>query len=69
MYLSVTIEDSVSSEANPVEHGMLCDGMATVNPRLLARLAEATLRAVRTGTCESVTVTLHPRGCSHGVVS
>jgi hypothetical protein len=68
MKFSVKIEDRCSSETHPVESGMLCDGMGAVNPRLLSRIAEAVMRSRATGGCETITVTLHPYGCSHEVV-
>lgn len=67
MKMSVKISDSGSSETHPVVSGMLCDGMNTVNPRILSRLAEAVLRLIATGKCE--TITPHPYGCEHVVVS
>jgi hypothetical protein len=68
MKLSVKIEDRCSFETHPVSSGMLCDGMATVNPRLLARIAEAVMRVRLTGECETITVSLHPYGCPHEVL-
>jgi hypothetical protein len=68
MMLSVKIEDGCSSETHPVTGGMLCDGMNTVNPRLLSRIAEAVLRMRASGECETITVSIHPYGCPHGVV-
>ena len=65
---SVKVEDRCSSETHPIVGGMLCDGMSVVNPRLLARIAEAAMRVRATGQCETVTVTLHPYGCPREVV-
>lgn len=68
MILAVKIEDGRMVEVHPVACGMLCDGMSTINPRLLARMAELVMRVRASGKCETLTVSFHPYGCGHEVI-